>query len=161
VDKKTYNIAVDAYAGNLYRFLYKSLRDKDQANDLVQDSFVKLWENKDKIDPTKVKSWLFTTAHNLMINFLKKTGRYKPLDEPDMSRQQVHEESDYEVKELVDKSLDQLPHIQKAIIILKDLEGYNYKEIGDMLSLNESQVKVYLFRGRQKIKNLIKDTRTF
>jgi RNA polymerase sigma factor (sigma-70 family) len=148
---------VDNYAGNLFRFLYKSLRDKDQSHDLVQDSFGKLWENKDNIDPTKVKSWLFTTAHNLMINFLKKNGRYKPMEEYDLNRQQIVPGKDFESKDLVDKSLNQLPDIQKSIIILKDIEGYNYKEIGVILSLNESQVKVYLFRGRQKIKNLLKE----
>ena len=54
-------------------------------------------------------------------------------------------------------AMDKLSDLQKSIILLRDLEGYNYREIGDMLNLNESQVKVYLFRARKKIKDQIKD----
>ena len=53
--------------------------------------------------------------------------------------------------------MEKLTNLQKSIILLRDLEGYNYKEIGIMLNLNESQVKVYLFRARKKIKDQIKD----
>ena len=60
------------------------------------------------------------------------------------------------MKEILEKSLDTLPPIQKTIILLRDLEGYNYKEIGEILSLTEAQVKVYLFRARQKIKDLLR-----
>ena len=67
----------------------------------------------------------------------------------------------FELKELIDKSLDQLPELQKSIILLRDLEGYDYKEIGEILDLSESQVKVYLFRGRQKIKETLKNTITY
>ena len=50
---------------------------------------------------------------------------------------------------------------QKSIILLRDLEGYNYKEIGEILNLNEAQVKVYLFRGRQMVKNQLKEAKLF
>jgi DNA-directed RNA polymerase specialized sigma24 family protein len=61
-----------------------------------------------------------------------------------------------DLKDIIDRSLQQLPPLQRSIILLRDYEGYNYKEIADILELNESQVKVYLFRGRQRIKDLIK-----
>jgi RNA polymerase sigma-70 factor (ECF subfamily) len=53
--------------------------------------------------------------------------------------------------------LNKLPPLQKSIILLRDLEGYDYKEIGEILGLNEPQVKVYLFWARQKVKNFIKE----
>jgi RNA polymerase sigma-70 factor (ECF subfamily) len=61
-----------------------------------------------------------------------------------------------DLKEIVEKSLLELPPLQRSIILLRDYEGYNYKEIGDILELSEPQVKVYLFRARQRIKNSIK-----
>ena len=63
----------------------------------------------------------------------------------------------YEMKEVIEKCLAQLPPVQKSIILLRDLEGYNYKEIGEILELSEAQVKVYLFRARNKIKKQLKD----
>jgi RNA polymerase sigma-70 factor (ECF subfamily) len=61
------------------------------------------------------------------------------------------------MKEVIEKSLAMLPPVQKSIVLLRDLEGYNYKEIGDMLELSEAQVKVYLFRARNKIKKQLND----
>ena len=63
----------------------------------------------------------------------------------------------FEMKEVIEKALSQLPPVQKSIILLRDLEGYNYKEIGEILELSEAQVKVYLFRARNKIKKQLKD----
>ena len=62
----------------------------------------------------------------------------------------------FESNQVVDRAVSILPPIQKSIILLRDLEGYSYKEIGDMLQLSDSQVKVYLFRARKKIKNQLK-----
>jgi RNA polymerase sigma-70 factor (ECF subfamily) len=63
----------------------------------------------------------------------------------------------FETREIIDKCLAILPPVQKSIILLRDLEGYNYKEIGEILTLSESQVKVYLFRARKKLKKHLKD----
>jgi RNA polymerase sigma-70 factor (ECF subfamily) len=63
---------------------------------------------------------------------------------------------DFEIREMVDNCLATLPPVQKSIILLRDLEGYNYKEISEILDLTESQVKVYLFRARNKVKKQIK-----
>ena len=62
----------------------------------------------------------------------------------------------FEANEVVNRAVSILPPIQKSIIILRDLEGYSYNEIGEILDLSESQVKVYLFRGRRKIKKQLK-----
>ncbi len=69
----------------------------------------------------------------------------------------VSESHRFEVKEILEKCLEVLPHVQRSILLLRDLEGYDYKEIGEILDLTESQVKVYLFRARQKLKDNLKD----
>jgi RNA polymerase sigma-70 factor (ECF subfamily) len=69
----------------------------------------------------------------------------------------VESKNRFELKEIIDMAMKKLPELHKSILLLRDLEGYNYKEIGEMLNLNESQVKVYLFRARKKIKDQIKD----
>lgn len=125
------------------------------ADDIVQDVFLKLWDHHAQVDPQKVKSWLFRTAHNLLINHVKRAKRQEPLNpvQHDQGRLDVHR---YELQDILARHLDQLPPVQKSIVLLRDLEGYPYKEIGELMQLSESQVKVYLFRARKKLKEELK-----
>jgi RNA polymerase sigma-70 factor (ECF subfamily) len=75
----------------------------------------------------------------------------------DMPERDSQEDFGYETRQLVNTCLEKLPAVQKSVLLLRDLEGYDYAEIGKILNLNESQVKVYLFRARLKIKNQLKD----
>ncbi len=59
------------------------------------------------------------------------------------------------VKEAIEHALTKLPEVQKNVVVLRDYEGYNYEEIGEILNLSESQVKVYIFRARQTLKNFL------
>lgn len=69
----------------------------------------------------------------------------------------TYEMPNHDLKEVIEDCLAGLPEIQKSILMLRDYEGYDYKEIGEILDLNESQVKVYLFRARNKMQAIIKD----
>lgn len=132
------------------------LRNTEDAEDILQDVFEKLWLNRKKVEVEKAKSWMFTTAHNAMLNLINKKSRVQlPGDEnlPESSKKDLNM---FESNQVVDRAVNILPPIQKSIILLRDLEGYSYEEIGDMLSLSSSQVKVYLFRARNKIKKQLK-----
>ncbi len=155
MDRREYNIAVKEYSGRLFRYVVKCLRNPEDANDIVQESFEKLWKNRKKVPLNKAKSWLFTTAHNMLINHTRK-HRALLMEDQNCNEPMSYGHS-YELRDLIEQALEGLPEIQRQIILLRDLEGYNYKEIGEILHLNESQVKVYLFRGRQKVKHKLKD----
>jgi RNA polymerase sigma-70 factor (ECF subfamily) len=91
-----------------------------------------------------------------MINAINRKQRMQfPGDEnlPEAARKEV---SFFESGQVVDRAVNILPPIQRSIILLRDLEGYSYEEIGEILSLSSSQVKVYLFRARNKIKKQLK-----
>jgi RNA polymerase sigma-70 factor (ECF subfamily) len=155
VTEKQYNHAVEEYTKNLFRYLKKTLRDQDAAKDLTQDCFLKLWSNKDGVDASKIKSWLFSVAHNSMVNYLKSEAKKTRLgDYDDKNLPHVFQKNN-EIKEIIDKGLMELVPLHKSIILLRDLEGYSYKEIGEILQLNESKVKDSLFHARQKLKNSI------
>lgn len=154
MDTIRYNTVVKEYTGGLYKFFYKSVRDTDVVKDLLQDTFIKLWEHRDNIQNEKVKSWLFTTAYHFMLKHLEKDKRFAHSDEP--IHVPVKASNAFEAKEVVDLLLQKLPPVQRSIVLLRDMEGYDYKEIGEILNLNESQVKVYLFRARQKLRDELK-----
>ena len=155
ISVEEYNQAVKEYTKNIFRFLYRSLKDEDVSNDIIQDCYMKLWQNRKTVDPQKVKAWLFSVAHNAMVNYVKIASKKIAL-ENHLHAQQVFQKHDFDVKAIVEKALGELPAIQKSIILLRDFEGYEYKEIGEILELSESQVKVYLFRARLKVKNSVK-----
>jgi len=152
-----YNIAVKEFSGRLYGYSLKYLQNKENASDIVQDVFEKLWENRKKVEFEKAKSWLFTCAHNALLNLLKKNSRMSYVDKFTAQEDSDDAAKKFELNEVIERSLALLPPVQKSVILLRDLEGYNYVEIGEILELSEAQVKVYLFRARNKIKKQLKD----
>jgi RNA polymerase sigma factor (sigma-70 family) len=148
-----YNNCVDAHADGVYRFILKNVRDKDKAKDIVQDAFEKVWLKVGEIDAQKAKSYLFTTAYRTMIDALRRDKREQSLDGYDETLSTSNNYSD--LKQVMDGALKSLPEVQRTVVLLRDYEGYNYDEIGEITGLNESQVKVYIFRARVALKEYI------
>ncbi|MGB0915814.1 MAG: RNA polymerase sigma factor [Crocinitomicaceae bacterium] len=154
--RREYNSAINEHSDNLFGYAIKFLRNREDAKDIVQDVFEKLWINRKKVEVAKAKSWMFTTAHNSMINLSNKKGRLHLSDEMKNFDKGTINPNSFESNQVVERAVSILPPVQKSVILLRDLEGYSYKEIGDILNLNDSQVKVYLFRARKKIKKQLK-----
>ena len=116
MDRKEYNIAVKEYSGRLFRYVVKCLRNPEDANDIVQESFEKLWKNRKKVPLNKAKSWLFTTAHNMLINHTRK-HRAVLMEDHNCTEPSFTGGSSYELRDLVNKALEGLPEIQRQIIL--------------------------------------------
>lgn len=151
-----YNTCVDHHSDALYRFCLHFLRDVESARDIVQDCFEKLWINKKSVEVEKAKSWLFTCANHLMLNQVKRDKVKQQHLESLYWNSTSSSDKQFENQQLIQLLVKDLPPLQKSILLLRDLEGYNYQEIGSMLSLTEAQVKVYLFRARLKVKKRVK-----
>jgi RNA polymerase sigma-70 factor (ECF subfamily) len=146
--EKEYNQCVNQYADNVYRFIVKNLRHEEDARDIVQTAFEKLWRNREQVEAEKSKSYLFTVAYNQMIDHIRKVKRIHLKDEFSENTQFQNPSSNNNLKETLMKALNRLNETQKSLVMLKDYEGYSYEEIGKIMELNESQVKVYLHRAR-------------
>jgi len=149
-----YNSCVDFHADNLYRFILKNIKDADEAKDIVQDTYEKLWLKKEEVSAEKAKSYMFTAAYHTMIDKVRKNSRRSDFSEVDFNNHS-HSRQYSDLKEVLNKAFDILPDIQKSVVLLRDYEGYSYEEIGEITGLNESQVKVYIYRARVALKSYI------
>lgn len=151
---KEYNNIVDQWANNIYRFVLSNAKDEDVAKDVVQDTFEKFWIKKDTVDMRKAKSYLFTTAYNTFIDLTRKNKRMTDFGEVNFNEHRDYNQYS-DANEILHQAIDQLPEKQRAVILLRDYEGYNYEEIAEMTELSLAQVKVYIFRGRSYLKKVL------
>ena len=145
---------MDLYADNLFRFIVKNLDHTEDARDVVQNAFEILWKHCGDVPFEKAKSYLFTVAYHNMIDHVRKIKRITLVEdfkeEVKISEQRVHD-----AKKVLERALERLSDVQRSLILLKDYEGYSYEEIGDIMKLNPSQVKVYLHRARLALKQYL------
>ena len=153
---KQYNECVDLYANNVFRFIVKNIRNEEDARDIVQTAFEKMWRNRESVENDKSKSFLFTVAYNQMIDHIRKNKRIT-LHEDFKEQAGVYEmpTNQNNAKKMIHEALGRLNETQRSLVMLKDYEGYNYEEIGKITGLNESQVKVYLHRARLTLRNYL------
>ena len=149
-----YNTLVDLHADGLYRFMLKKSADQDEAKDLVQETFSKVWVKRENVAFEKGKSYLFSTAFNTFIDYTRRQAKFGEYDE---TKFETKSESNHhsDLKEVIEEALQRLPDIQKTVLLLRDYEGYDYAEIGKITDLSESQVKVYIFRARKEMKKYL------
>jgi len=152
--EKEYNECVTTYADNVYRFILKNLRHEEDARDIVQTAFEKMWRNRAEVDALRSKSYLFTVAYHQMIDHIRKVKRIH-LKEEFNENTRIQDKPGNNLKKILEEALARLSETQRSLVLLKDYEGYSYEEIGRITGLNESQVKVYLHRARIQLKDFL------
>jgi RNA polymerase sigma-70 factor (ECF subfamily) len=153
--EKEYNHCVDLYSDGVFRFIVKNLRHEEDARDIVQTAFEKLWRNREQVENAKSKSYLFTVAYNQMIDHLRKNKRVQLKEEFDANMKIQQSNFNSNAKKILMEAINKLNETQKSLVMLKDYEGYSYDEIGKIMGLTESQVKVYLHRARLILKEYL------
>ncbi|MDQ6813512.1 MAG: RNA polymerase sigma factor [Bacteroidota bacterium] len=153
--EQQYNECVNLYADNVYRFIVKNLRHEEDARDIVQSAFEKMWRNCDAVENDKSKSYLFTVAYNQMIDHIRKAKRVSLTEEFGETILEANYQPAANVQQTLREALNKLNETQRSLVMLKDYEGYNYEEIGKITGLSESQVKVYLHRARLTLRNYL------
>jgi RNA polymerase sigma factor (sigma-70 family) len=145
----------------LYRFSLRITGNAPEAQDVVQEVFLKVWEKRDDMaDIKNPEAWCMTLTKNLSLDKLRlKHNRSKDLEEAhtlsDSKPTPYTETETNDMVEKIKKLMNQLPEKQKMVMHLRDIEGLSYEEIGDSLDMPMAQVKVNLFRARNFIKEKI------
>jgi RNA polymerase sigma-70 factor (ECF subfamily) len=153
--EREYNNCVNLYSDNVFRFILKNLRHEEDARDVVQGAFEKLWINREQVDNERCKSYLFTVAYHQMIDHIRKNKRIVLKDEFRDDSRTTGGRDNQQTKRILNEALSKLNDLQRSLVMLKDYEGYSYEEIGKITNLNESQVKVYLHRARLILREYI------
>ena len=152
--EKEYNQCVNLFADNVFRFILKNLGHEEDAKDVVQTAFEKLWINREIVENERSKSYLFTVAYHQMIDHIRKNKRIR-LQDDFSAETRTTKEPHHNIKKILNEALNKLSETQRSLVLLKDYEGYSYDEIAKITSLSESQVKVYLHRARLQLKNYL------
>ena len=148
------------YKTGIYSFCLKMLMSRDLALDAVQDTFVRVYENRDRLMNTGAfKSWLYTIARNQCLNRIRKLKREVPLDEACELRSDqspIGELEKSERIEFVNRYLAALSPSYREVIVLREFQNMSYEEIGAITRSTISAVKSRLFKARRKLANEMK-----
>ena len=151
--------AIDQHRHRILSFAHYSLRVREDAEDVTQEVFIKLWQHWQKIDHEKLGAWLMRVAHNSVIDHVRKQRPQQAnLDHYAEVEDQVGEESDatqldrHHFKKQLLSAIKTLEDPFRSIVIMRDIQGMSYEEIQGSLELSASQVKVYLHRARRKLR---------
>lgn len=163
MDAENFQQLIHPVQDKLYRFALSILGHDSDAQDVVQDVILKLWDKREQLEQIEnPEAWLMTATKNKCIDLLRSKKRSTSslddaleLPSTQLSPEAVTISSD--LMEIIRSMMAELPEAQQAVMVLRDIEGYTYEEIAEMTELSLSQVKINLHRARKKLKeNLIK-----
>ncbi|MDQ7818268.1 MAG: sigma-70 family RNA polymerase sigma factor [Melioribacteraceae bacterium] len=165
-----YEILVKRYKDPLMNFVFRFVGDRDACTDIVQDTMIKFYLNKDSYrEFAKFSTWIYTIAGNLAKNELKRRKRRNlfSIDNSDDERSfQIEDKSflapdraaDSEIKnEIIQRALLKVKPIYREVVILRDIQGLSYEEIAEITALSIGTVKSRINRGRTQLQKLLKN----
>jgi len=157
--QKQYQQAITQYRQRVFSFANYSLRAREDAEDITQDVFIKLWQNWQRIDHSKLNAWLMRVAHNAVVDHVRKHKKAnEQVDDYAEPEDQASEEysggdlDDRAFKQQLMEAIKSLDDPFRSILVMRDIQGMSYTDIQQSLDISASQVKVYLHRGRRKLR---------
>ncbi|HEC78522.1 MAG TPA: RNA polymerase sigma factor [candidate division WOR-3 bacterium] len=159
-DESAFVRLIERYQQKIFNFFIKNLSDYDLSEDLTQDVFLRVYKYGKSFNPRqKFRPWLYKIARNLLIKAIKSYHSDRRLKEELLYEHQLYFNPDYEVVEAVRNALNQLPEVQKEVVILKQYQGLTFAEIAVVLNCPESTVKSRMYQALRKLKKILKEFR--
>lgn len=161
---------VRKHQDQVYRHTLYLLKNIEDAKDMTQETFMKAWQHRKKLRKETVQYWLLKCARNLCFNKIKRRKFQVHLSDEDdsVSLEILLQEHSYqsnpspeentinqETKQLVHQAIAELPPDIQSIVIMRELEGMGYKEIGKVVKQSENTVKSTVFRARKKLREIL------
>lgn len=153
---KEYNKGVRLWANDAMRFTVRLGASKADCEDAVQEALAALWKHRDNVPQEKGKGYILSAAYRSLMMSIRHGRVVKMYAATAMPEENIMADESFDLREAIERSLQALPEVQRAILQLRDVEGYSYREIGETLSLSDQQVQVYLFRARVAMRKQLK-----
>jgi len=157
--QKQYQQAITQYRQRVFSFANYSLRAREDAEDITQDVFIKLWQNWQRIDHSKLNAWLMRVAHNAVVDHVREHKKaneqvddYAELEDQASEEYSGGDLDDRAFKQQLMEAIKSLDDPFRSILVMRDIQGMSYTDIQESLDISASQVKVYLHRGRRKLR---------
>lgn len=152
----------EANSKDLYRFLYYKYGQDNNPQDLVQDAFIKLWNNCKRVPSEKARSFLFTVANNQMLNELAKRKTALDYSRMEKSKGYTHESPEFifeenEYMERLQRAIEELTPEQRAAFLLNRIEGKKHQEIAEMLGISRKAVEKRIYNALRILKGKVGD----
>ncbi len=171
-NQRAFQVLADRYHDRLLNFIYRTVGDRDRSEDLVQETFVRVYRHLHRFDPSKkFSTWIYTIASNLAKNELRNRSRnpmvlfqaikknwdadHRPLQWEDESYSPDDLYRKRNLREKVEEAVDQLPDHHRVVFVLREMEGKTYEEISEITGVTLGTVKSRLNRARNKFAEII------
>lgn len=142
-----------AYEAQLKGFVQKRILDKDEANDILQQLYLKVYKHCEQLPEVKnMKAWLYQITRNAVYDFFRENSRYQSI--ADVELEELPDDTRHDVEALVEPLISLLPAEYAEALRLSELEGISQKEIAERLNISYSGAKSRVQRGREKLKAL-------
>ncbi len=152
-DDGTFIEVYDRYKTGIYHFCQKMLADSDEAKDVVQEVFIKYFENHQRLDSdTRTKVWLFKSARNRCLNYIRDRGRISNIGDggDNLAGPALTDSERVDSSDIIIKLFDDLPIDYREILVMREWSELSYGEIAETLDTTISAVKSKLFKARKK-----------
>ncbi|WP_439880249.1 RNA polymerase sigma factor SigZ [Pontibacter sp. MBLB2868] len=144
-----------AYEAQLKGFVQKRILDKEEANDILQQLYLKVYKNCEQLQEVKnTKAWLYQITRNAVYDFFRENSRRQSISDMELADGELPEDTRHDVEALVEPLIKLLPEEYAEALRLSELEGVSQKEIAERLNISYSGAKSRVQRGREKLKAL-------
>ena len=159
---KQYRQWVKLYQDQAWTVARYILKDAQEAEDATQEAFVKLWNNRDNIDPERVRPWLIKVTRNGCLDRLRRRRDNVEFDESHVATDvdgPMQGAADNEIGIWLKRAIEGLQEPYRSLVVLRDVNQHSYDEVAGMLELNLAQVKTYLHRARKQLREQLAEVR--
>ena len=162
-DLEAFEHILSFYEKAIYNYCLRILKNPQNAQEVAQDTFIKVYTHRKEIDSTKnIKTWIFTIATNTAYDFLrsKKRKNETSLDEEletNSSFKAYYRDKEEGLVSDIEKALDQINPEYKKVLLLFYQQGFQYQEIADTLEMPINTIKTHISRGKEELKEILKN----